>query len=271
MAWTYLAESEESVSRSENGSDLSLTVRSSDTLKEFYSHGWKAASSRSLRFGTTSERFQETNSKDKSISFSADFPVRILVARELARVWRESEADYFSRSCGLLMRLDRDSCSWKTLQQSLFAGLKPLPLKLPREGFIVDGLLYPLRRLEQITGGIDGGSWPTPKARDSRGMGKSDVDRNTPGLETQARWRTPSASDWKNRGTIQYRTPTASTGGICKEPKIKGRQIMLQTQVGGKLNPPWVEWLMGYRSGWTELSPLVIQWFRSKRRRRLKN
>lgn len=32
--------------------------------------------------------------------------------------------------------------------------------------------------------------------------------------------------------------------------------------VGGKLNPPWVEWLMGWPIGWTDLKPLVTDKFR---------
>ena len=30
----------------------------------------------------------------------------------------------------------------------------------------------------------------------------------------------------------------------------------LPSQVGGQLNPPWVEWLMGWPIGWTDLKPL---------------
>jgi hypothetical protein len=39
----------------------------------------------------------------------------------------------------------------------------------------------------------------------------------------------------------------------------------------GQLSPMWVEWLMGYRIGHTELDALAIQWFRSKFGKRLKN
>jgi hypothetical protein len=35
---------------------------------------------------------------------------------------------------------------------------------------------------------------------------------------------------------------------------------------GGQLNPPWVEWLMGWPIGWTELKGLGTAKFRSKRR-----
>ncbi|KPG94781.1 hypothetical protein AK821_18410 [Pseudomonas sp. RIT-PI-r] len=31
---------------------------------------------------------------------------------------------------------------------------------------------------------------------------------------------------------------------------------------GGQLNPEWVEWLMGWPIGWTELKPLAMDKFR---------
>jgi hypothetical protein len=31
-----------------------------------------------------------------------------------------------------------------------------------------------------------------------------------------------------------------------------------QATIGGKLNPTWVEWLMGWPLGWTDLKPLVM-------------
>lgn len=51
-------------------------------------------------------------------------------------------------------------------------------------------------------------------------------------------YRTPNATDWKNRGTPEYR---------------EGRQLQLQTQVGGQLNPTFVEWLMNFPKNWTEV------------------
>lgn len=36
----------------------------------------------------------------------------------------------------------------------------------------------------------------------------------------------------------------------------------LSEQVGGHLNPPWVEWLMGWPIGWTDLEPLGTDKFR---------
>jgi hypothetical protein len=40
----------------------------------------------------------------------------------------------------------------------------------------------------------------------------------------------------------------------AENPKLGEVQLSLQTQVGGQLNPSWVEWLMNYPIGWTELT-----------------
>jgi hypothetical protein len=121
------------------------------------------------------------------------------------------------------------------------------------------------------TTGLDGGSnsrkaakargmWPTPRAIDGRSAG--------PGTQTQTQtllrragavnlaeatqldarrmWPTPQASDNRDRGNL-------SNGAIQKR-MAKGKQLMLSQIVSdqsGALNPTWVEWLMGFPTGWT--------------------
>jgi len=68
-------------------------------------------------------------------------------------------------------------------------------------------------------------------------------------LAQQARmWPTPIASDNRNRGNL-------SSPSVARR-KEKGKQIMLSQLVShekGTLNPNWVEWLMGFPVGWTNL------------------
>ena len=52
-------------------------------------------------------------------------------------------------------------------------------------------------------------------------------------------WPTPTVNDSKNNG-----------GPSQHKRKTKALNVV----VGGKLNPTWVEWLMGYPSGWTDLN-----------------
>ena len=63
-------------------------------------------------------------------------------------------------------------------------------------------------------------------------------------------WPTPTASDNRDRGCME-------DPSIKRRIKI-GKQIGLTTAVketrsSGSLNPQWVEWLMGYPEGWTDL------------------
>lgn len=41
----------------------------------------------------------------------------------------------------------------------------------------------------------------------------------------------------------------------------------LGTIVGGKLNPTWVEWLIGWPLGWTDLEPLATESFHEWQRK----
>jgi hypothetical protein len=84
-------------------------------------------------------------------------------------------------------------------------------------------------------------------------------------------WMTPTVSDAANRtfsvnsrgepklsGQVKlYPTPTShnakETGA---KSQINRKTVQLGDLVGGSLNPTWVEWLMGWPLGWTDLKPL---------------
>lgn len=82
-------------------------------------------------------------------------------------------------------------------------------------------------------------SWPTPTAADAyigafASKQKKAGSRHSLNLASTVRmFPTPLASDWKNR---------------------QGRKSNIQNVVGGKLNPMWIEWLMGFPAGWTDLN-----------------
>ncbi len=69
---------------------------------------------------------------------------------------------------------------------------------------------------------------------------------------------TPRSSD----GEKGIRTPE----GAAKERERRKNGVDLPTSVGGSLNPNWVEWLMGYPVGWTDLSNLEMQSSRKSRK-----
>ena len=82
---------------------------------------------------------------------------------------------------------------------------------------------------------------PAPSASDygtsHNGIKKSLPSGGTPSLSTMARWATPTVQDAHNNGN-----PSRARR---ESPGLNG-------EVGGKLNPTWVEWLMGWPIRWTD-------------------
>jgi hypothetical protein len=65
------------------------------------------------------------------------------------------------------------------------------------------------------------------------------------------KFRTNSRGEPKLAGQVKlYATPTA---GCATGSSGGGQTRDLRTDVGGQLNPTWVEWLMGFPLGWTDL------------------
>lgn len=93
--------------------------------------------------------------------------------------------------------------------------------------------------------------WPTPTVcgnNNRKGLSATSGD----GLATAVKnWPTPQASDVRDRGNL--------SSGSTQRRIAKGKQINLSMSVSeesGQLNPDWVEWLMGWPTGWTSLEPL---------------
>jgi hypothetical protein len=90
--------------------------------------------------------------------------------------------------------------------------------------------------------------WPTPCATDHKGSGKAGTlrDRLDYAAERGAiksnTYATPQARDFRSGSTDRWDNPERSRN--------------LNDQIGGQLNPTWVEWLMGWPLGWTDLKPL---------------
>lgn len=84
--------------------------------------------------------------------------------------------------------------------------------------------------------------WPTPHANCGTGAGQSPNKAGAPNLQTAVRWATPTARDYRSPGTPE---------GRAKRQAQSKRGEPLTEQVGGQLNPTWVEWLMGFPLEWT--------------------
>ena len=96
---------------------------------------------------------------------------------------------------------------------------------------------------------------PTPTVSDNKRGDRMEHCLNNPkagmNLNTYVRnFPTPSANDFKGSSKAGQRR------GQLTDPD------MGVIQPGGQLNPPWVEWLMGWPVGWTDLEPLEMDRFR---------
>jgi DNA (cytosine-5)-methyltransferase 1 len=92
--------------------------------------------------------------------------------------------------------------------------------------------------------------WPTPTAHMAKETNApSEHMRNTPTLTAQVNWPTP-----RTKGMC---------GGSGAWAQLKANTTIEEARAmgagnGGKLNPMWVEWLMGWPLGWTDLKPLEM-------------
>jgi len=231
MAWIYLAGSEVCPLLCENGSDLCSTVRSTLIVKPCCLIDSLTIYYQEHPSGTISPTYAGAEIRETPTSSMGGSHARISALQDAERAWQASEADYFTRSFVYFGKQDQDFCSWKTFQQSQGAEELTSLEKLPRWGMTVDGALYPLNRLERNIKERDGFFWPTPKARDAKAAG----------MQSEQRRDNPSLP--------------------CRVWMITGR----------KINLCWLEWLMLYPIGWTELEPWAMQWFRDKRKKHSKS
>lgn len=109
-------------------------------------------------------------------------------------------------------------------------------------GTMRNGRLSQHKRSAPRTEGRDSGLWPTPAVcgnYNRKGLSKSSGD----GLATAVRtWPTPTARDWKSGASNLH--------GVNARPLNE----VVHRETPGPLNPTWVEWLMGFPIGWTDLS-----------------
>ena len=249
------SDGEQSVQSS--GSPTQLAYLHPDKMTEF---------SRLSRFGMTYKPLTEDRGEELLMSYREDFPVRTSLPQEKEQGSKESEAECGEKWRGWLAKYDPDSCSWRTAQCSLLEDLNECLETLPRSGMTRDGLLWELPMLAHHTSETESGLaqksppppiWTTPTAHMSKETNApSEHQRNTPTLTAQVNWPTPRARDYKG-ATSQDAMEKAAKRGFGPDLPEKAAAM----SGGGQLNPNWVEWLMGWPLGWTDLKQLETDKF----------
>ena len=270
---------------------LSALSSSTPTPQAFLPPDKTTAFSRPSRFGMTFAPLTDALGAElltwflaASLARTSALPVKALASPandpECGLTWRASLAKFYL-----------NSRSWKTVQLSLLGDSELSSVIWPRSGMTAAGECWELPMLAQTTSVTGSGLWPTPTCPNG-GRSVAHVTDwrsertaySASGKKVQVdlaqavkRWPTPVASDTGLRKTpyaqggtplsmaaTMWRTPSASV----VEPKstvvkLTGRkpsdpQVGLADQVGGSLNPTWVEWIMGWPLGWTDLKQLEM-------------
>ena len=149
------------------------------------------------------------------------------------------------------------------------ATLEPSSVTWPKWGMWADGALLGLETPERPTSATDSGLWPTPNVPNGgRSLAhvtdwRSDRTAYHKGKKCQVTLNEAVRRSWP--------TPTAHNAKECAAPSEFNRNtptLAAQASNGGprtqgmSLNPAWVEWLMGWPIGWTDLKPLAMDKFR---------
>jgi len=207
---------------------------------------------RRSRFGMTFGLSTDDLGEELLMSWLADFPVRTSVPLETAPVSKAREAVSGSKWLGSFAKYDRESSSWKTAQCSLLEDSDEYLETWPRWGSMRNGECFPRAIAAPITSEKGSGFWPTPTVcgnHNRKGASKSSGD----GLATAVKKRsipTPTASMHK---ASSIKALTRKDGRDRTYDRLD--HFVFATE-SGPLNPDWVEWLMGWPIGHTDLKAL---------------
>ena len=136
----------------------------------------------------------------------------------------------------------------------------------PRSGMTVNGTCFQQPSSGHSTYVTDSGSsvkdrtlWPTPGANDWKGSAqwgqrRRQLDERVENQERDRsrRWPTPTSSDASGSGNRNIKGSHAHAGVSLTDACLSGDSSTPRSVVTGTLNPTWVEWLMGFPSGWTD-------------------
>ena len=235
MSWLYSLALVEAFSEADSSDGEPSAPSSGSPIPQAYSSPDRTTvASRLSRYGMTCEPLTASRGEDLLTWFRAGFPARASASQERALESTEPAAECGPRWRGSLAKYDPDTSSWRTAQLSLLGDLDESSVTWPRSGSMRSGVCWERTTLERPTSVSESGLWPTPTV----------------------------CGNYNRKGA------SATSGdGLATAVRMGGTQgDCLPQQVGGPLNPPWVEWLMGWPIGWTDLKPSAMGRFQEWQR-----
>ena len=189
------------------------------------------------------------------MSYRAGFHAKTSPLPEKEMDLKENDPECGNTWRGWLAKYDHSTSLWRTPQCSLLEEELESLETLPKWGMTVNGLLWERPTLMPHTNETEcgfSGNWPTPVHSEAR-----------QGLQIR---REGKKGSQVSLSTAVLTWPTPRTKGMCggsgswdllnKNTTVEEARLMGAGN-GGQLNPTWVEWLMGWPLGWTDLKPLA--------------
>jgi len=201
----------------------------------------------------TSKTLTGQQSNDLTL-FAVDTPVNHLAPQA------NEKAQTIHDTCGLglempLAHYDRHTQSWRTSEDISLWGDYKLLENLPKSGMTQSGVLYQQPVWVRLIDETASSSWPTARASAAMADSPEVILRNLAqkGYKSKLEqavqlWPTPRAAQAEARNHTVYARESGKPQNL--ENRIAQRDPLT---IGGKLNPTWVEWLMGFPLGWTDL------------------
>jgi hypothetical protein len=259
MSWHYSQALEAAYSEANSsGGEPSAPSKSTTTPAVCSAPDKTTDRSRRFRSGTIYAPSTENRGVGWWTSSLAASRAKISASQEPAKDSPESAADSGAKCGESWGKYDPASCSWKTAQLSLFGGSESCSETWPRWGMMRNGECWELSMPAHLIEERESGLWPTPTCG---GGGQIQPEGTTPtGKTPSGRKQTVCLERYANqvaRGLAtavrQWPTPTAQDAKNNGAPSQMERNTKpLNAEVGGPLNPTWVEWLMGWPLGWTD-------------------
>lgn len=264
-----------------SGGEPSALLSANPTPQAFLPSDRMTDFSRPSRFGMTFAPLTDDLGVELLTWFLVASHARTSASRGAEKDLTENDLDCGQKWPASSMRYDRSTHSWRTPQHSLLGGLDEFSETWPRWGLMRGGECWERPTLAHRTDANESGLWPTPTVcgnYNRKGASATSGD----GLATAVKmFPTPTATNTKAnhmRGADKGKprearnylaTPTARDwrSGKASEATMERNSRPLSEQIGGQLNPPWVEWLMGWLPGWTDLKPLAMDRCRNAQRR----
>ena len=250
-----------------SGTDASAPSNTNPTPRPCLWHDRTMEPSRLSRFGMTCERLMDDRGAVLLMSWLAASRVRTSAPQEMATESTASAPDSGVKWPESSVRYDPATYSWKTAHCLWEEDLPWSSVTLPTWGMTRNGSVYRHPTAERPISGIGAGLWPTPTVcgnYNRKGASATSGD-GLATVVTQRTWPTATATATAYKGWSpnhnRAMTDDRLDYSVERESFHPGQQTPPM-----RLNPEWVEWLMGWPIGHTGLKPLATgryqEWLR---------